>query len=288
MSASLIVLIPVVLLGVVTSLCFVGCWLGTHGNVPAGPYETAVSATGNLVAFWQLNDLPQTGSAFDAAPKQPPLVAFNGTVVGNVTQNVTGIIPSDLVDTLATCALFTNGSVQVDFHQELNPATFTLEAWVRPNWTPADPQVQRAVLVSANSVGAGYGLFATPDNFWEAQIGTGGGNFLSVKATQSIFLNLPNPPFSQYLAVTFDGTMLTLFVGVVGVPLVAAFQGTTANFVREQPMNATSLFIGMGLPETLTGMFPFNGFIQDVAVYNVALDAGTIQAHFTLGSTPPG
>jgi hypothetical protein len=53
-------------------------------------------------------------------------------------------------------------------------------------------------------------------------------------------------------------------------------------------MNATSLFIGMGLPETLTGMFPFNGFIQDVAVYNVALDAGTIQAHFTLGSTPPG
>jgi len=287
MSASLIVLIPVVLLGVVTALCFVGCGLNTHGNIPPGPYETAIPKTANLVAWWPLGDLQATTLASDEAPKQPPMMAFNGTYVGGVTRQQTGIVPSDLVDTLTKCALFTNGLVQVDFHQELNPGSFTLEAWVKPQWSAGDPQI-RAVLVSANSTaGAGFALLATTDNFWQIQVGIGGGNFTPVTATENIPLN---SPVAQYLAVTFDSVTqaLTLFVGTVEGGF-NSFSSTLMNaYVPEDSSSSTSLFIGMGRPDMPGGMFPFNGFIQDVAIYNVALEAGIVQGHFMLGSAPPG
>jgi hypothetical protein len=48
-------------------------------------------------------------------------------------------------------------------------------------------------------------------------------------------------------------------------------------------MSETPLFIGMGRPDLSTGRFPFNGRIQNVAYYGVALDAPTIQSHFALG-----
>jgi hypothetical protein len=307
MSASLTILIPVVLLGLVTALCFVGCVLNTHGLGPnLSAYEGSVYSNKNSIALWPLNDTaeslptaanivnPQFNGTYPDAPMGPNsfMIQQPGIVFGDVNN---GLVP---------CAFFNGSFVTVDFHQELNPAKFTAEAWVKPNWTAADPQVVRVVLASANTTaGAGYALFATADNFWEAQIGTGSGNFLSVKFDQGIALNADktmNPV--NYLAMTFDGSVLTLFVGtVVGTvggmvsgsldsnsspPLVAPTQ-----FVPEQAMpssTATPLFIGMGRPDMMGGMFPFNGSIQDVAFYSPPLSSTDVQNNFNLGSTPPG
>lgn len=302
MSASLIILIPVVLLGLVTALCFVGCGLSTHGlGEGYGPYHDGIRNTSNLVAFWPLDDQPSPDvsqpEATDIAPKQAPLTPFTGFYTGpagSFTLGNTGIVTGDVDNGLTPCASFNGGFVNVDFHKELNPAQFTLECWVKPNWTAADAQVPRAVLVSFNSAGAGYSLFANPNNFWQVQIGTGGGNFASATATDGIALSAdPSLNPVTYLAATYDGTTLSLFVGVAEAsPNVTPSQPTTTSFVPEQsmasPSTATPLFIGMGRPDTPNGMFPFNGFIQDVAIYNTALDPGTIQKHFALGSVPPG
>lgn len=307
MSASSIVLIPVVLLGLVTTLCFVGCVLNTHGTGPnLGAYENGVYYNNKSIAFWPLNDsaalLPTAASIINPQ--------FNGTYPdtpmgpNSFMIQQQGIVFGDVNNGLTPCAFFNGSFVTVDFHQELNPATFTLEAWVKPNWTAADPPAQRVVVASANvSVGAGYALFATADNFWQVQIGIGSGNFLSVKFDQAIALNADrtmNPV--NYLAVTFDGMVLTLFVGTVVGTVGGTVTATLASksspplvpptqFLPEQsmaPSTATPLFIGMGRPDTMGGMFPFNGWIQDVAFYSPQLSATDVQNNFNLGSTPPG
>ena len=40
----------------------------------------------------------------------------------------------------------------------------------------------------------------------------------------------------------------------------------------------------MGRPDEIPPMYPFNGWIQDVAFYNTVLDDTTIQTHYMNGS----
>ena len=58
MSTSLIVLIPVILLGIVGMLCFVGCILPTEGlpNTPFTEYSKMVLKNLAVMAYWPLND----------------------------------------------------------------------------------------------------------------------------------------------------------------------------------------------------------------------------------------
>jgi hypothetical protein len=295
MSASLIILIPFVLLGLVTALCFVGCGLPVTGLPDdLGPYQNTITKHPNLIALWPLNDTrdpnapPQTALAVG-----PPLTAFNGTYVGGFMLTQAGIVPGDVLPGSAIptpCASFTGGRVQVPFHSELNPdATFTVEAWVKPNWGAGPPMAQNAVVVSANAdpkINAGYGLLATPDNFWEANLGLGLSDpsaFLVTKFDKQIVTNV-----ASYLALTFDGSMLTLFVGPVGGVVTSTSMPLPVNskYQPELQATATQLFIAMGSPDA--GANPFNGSIQDVAFYSPALNSADVQLHFALGSKPPG
>jgi hypothetical protein len=296
MSASLIVLIPVVLLGLVSVLCFTGCGLHTHGlGEGNGPYQDAILKISNLVAFWPLDDQPSPDvsqpEAVDIAPKQPPLNPFTGLYTGpagSFTLNQTGIVPGDVNNGLTPCAFFNGGFVSVGFEQALNPATFTLEAWVNP--ATGTPGVQRVVVACANVdqsatpvANAGYVLVMTQDGVWSAQIGTGQA-FFAVSSTDPIVPDVPT-----YLAMTFDGTTLKLFVGIVGSGILAPFSAPApAGFLPEGPTTATSLFIGMGRPAMIGGMFPFNGSIQDVAFYSPPLSDAEVQNNFNLGNKPPG
>jgi Concanavalin A-like lectin/glucanases superfamily len=296
MSASLILLIPVVLLGLVTVLCFTGCVLSSHGQAEFGPYQDGILTTRNPVAFWPLDDQPSPDvsqpEAVDIAPKQPPLLnPFTGFYMGpagSFTLGQTGIVPGDMNNGLLTpCAVFNGGFVSVGFEQALNPTTFTLEAWVNP--AAVTPGVQSVVVACANVdqsptpiANAGYALAMTQDGVWAAQIGIGQ-TFFPLPSTDPIVAGVPT-----YLAMTFDGTNLKLFVGIVGSGTFTPFSAPApAGFLPEGPATATSLFIGMGRPDT-GGMFPFNGSIQDVAFYSPPLSDTDVQNNFNLGRQPPG
>jgi hypothetical protein len=126
----------------------------------------------------------------------------------------------------------------------------------------------------------------TTAGVWAAEIGLGQ-TFFSVQSTDPIVPNV-----ITYLAMTFDGTKLSLFVGTVGPAgggNFASFSNTpSAGFLPEGPSTATPLFIGMGRPDMTGGMFPFNGSIQDVAFYSPPLSGTDVQNNFNLGNTPPG
>jgi Concanavalin A-like lectin/glucanases superfamily len=297
MSTSLIVLIPVVLLGLVTALCFVGCVFQTGGIGPnLGPYGKAITSNTSLIAFWPLDDQVPTDNstpvAHDFASHPVGVMPFDGTYTGTFTLQRQGIVPGDTQNNdLNPCASFNGGRVEVRFHPELNPGktTFTLEAWVKPTWGAGPPGAQNAVVVSANgdpTVNAGYALIATPDNFWEANLGLGPNApaatpFLVTKSDQQIVTT-----GASYVAMTYDGTALKLFVGVVGGTFTPKSTPLppNSNYQPEQPTTATPLFIAMGRPDLPTsGQNPFNGFIQDVAFYSPALLDDEVQSHFALG-----
>ena len=70
MSASLVVLLPVILLGLVSLLCFVGCHLPTGGLPPAFTQYSTTTVLGNpaIMGYWPLLEISDILPAADLAP----------------------------------------------------------------------------------------------------------------------------------------------------------------------------------------------------------------------------
>jgi Concanavalin A-like lectin/glucanases superfamily len=315
MSASSIVLVPLVLLGLVTALCFVGCVLNRYGTGPIGPGPGPIPSTAyrtlvlgdNPVAFWPLDDADQSAKAaelksglvgdyvtvtFDDDKDQfpdPPVDNVSAPAPGKLEWQQAGIVPGDFKNdpnNPSPCIQVDGGYVSVPQHVELNPPSFTVEAWVRVDWNVNDPvnfpPAYRLVVDSRTVAGGnvtGFALFATPDNHWAVAVGGGAVGQTILPADIVAFDGKP-----VYLAATYDGgtQKLTLFVN--GISSVAPLMGVP------YAQNTTSaLFIGSGapsglmrpqppnvLPEDTKPLFPFVGAIQDVAIYSTALAGGTM------------
>jgi hypothetical protein len=329
MSASLLVLVPVALFVLVSWLCFVGCSLDTTGlGLPLFTQYTTVDILPHpaLVAYWPLGEAagastavdlkgtavgtPHNGTytSVDTSPALFPCPAFavsptthSAAAPGTLTLGTTSIVPGDTVpphDTssaLTTAMQVEGGFVTVPFNGVVNPAApFTIEAWVRPEWDAAASPAFRVFIDSRDASGTnkrGFALWVNEDNRWEAQIGVGADGFFLVTAGVAAL------SATTYVVLTFDGTNAAIFTDgtrtspVTPVPAGSAFDA-----------NATfPLVIGVGAPwlpqRTLPTdnlffpLFPFNGTIQDVAIYNAVLTDAEIETHRNHGNgvdpTPP-
>jgi hypothetical protein len=287
MSTSLIALIPLVLFGLVTALCFVGCGLHTGGIPgppnPLGPFEgDTVLADPSVVALWPLNDPIGSMTAKDVGPSN-----FTGTYNPPVALAQPGIVPKDVINgAQQNCASFGGGFVSVPLQKLLNPGVFTLECWVRPGWAANDTtQAVRSVVISADgTANSGFGIFASlsAGNQWQWTAIVLLGSAPSKSLTVSLPITFNN--IGSYLAMTFDGFQLTLFVGPEDQPLIQSAPVSVpagANFLQD---TTTPLFIGMGRPDLPGGMDPFAGLIQDVAFYGSVLNFLTLKSHFNAGT----
>jgi hypothetical protein len=279
MSASLIALIPLVLFGLVTALCFVGCGLHTGGIPgppnPLGPFEgDTVLADPSVVALWPLNDPIGSMTAKDVGPNN-----FTGTYNPPVALAQPGIVPKDVINgAQQNCAAFGGGFVSVPFQKLLNPGVFTLECWVQPEWAANDPAVKAVVISADVPQGSGFGIYASAGQ-WTAIVLLGP---TSTPLTATLPVTFNN--IGSYLAMTFDGFQLTLFVGPEDQPLIQSPPVNVpagASFLQD---TTTPLFIGMGRPDLPGGMNPFVGKIQDVAFYGSALNFLTLKSHFNAGT----
>jgi len=343
MSASLVVLLPVILFGIVSLLCFVGCVLNTHGLGPTFTQYSTSTVLGNpaIAAYWPLNEANDTLPAADLAPNPdngqyidpttlpaiylttPPDLwpGFNiknlpspdiisAAAPGTISFAQPGIVPGDFGtnnddsnSSAATTCLVVNGCyVNVPFASKINPTTsFTLEAWVRVDWSAGDPHAWRAVLDARDiNPGTGFAIIATADDnapgvyHWNAFIGNGGADAAAfTKATSADPIPLKDPSMpagsSVYLAVTYDGPSQTLILYVDGLQSGPAI--SSAVYV---PNTTNPLWIGAGVPYAplrpqaagvLAGpLFPFVGALQDVAIYSKALGSDVILTHLHNGS----
>ena len=306
MSTALLVLVPVGVLAVAWSLCFVGCGLDVMGELtPYYQYQNTVTGTPGLVAFWPLDETSGT-TAHDIGPNHfdgtyttgPNVPTYNaadqsdaapGTYAFNQPNIVAGDSSGNSATTLNPCVAFDGGYVNVPWHSELGPPLapyqFTIEAWVVPNWTLDDAQNNPSyrTVVAHNVVSSpkfqGFLLCASPKNLWTVGICDGSQQqFATTGNNQTIVQGS-----LYFLVVTYDGTtnQLTLWVNPADTTQPPDAQLTIGYVPVSSPI---PLYIGIGGTFLPTPLIPFNGSIQDVAFYNIVLPPQTIENHYANGT----
>ncbi|MBV8566973.1 MAG: LamG domain-containing protein [Methylobacteriaceae bacterium] len=306
MSASLLVLLPLGLLVVVSLLCFVGCGLDVTGT-GFYAYQASISGTNGVVGFWPLDEgsgtvannnapsppantngtylattVPYPDDTHDALQSAPAPGTFQiGQSPGIVGGDCIAKIPTDL----SPCIVVDGGYVSVPANAAINPAQFSVEAWVRPDWTANDPAAYRVVVMSRDNsppTFKGFALYARPENVWAVSVSDGNTPLSEVKANGPFALGLTN-----HLVATYDGSTLTLYVDA---------DASLAPNIAYAPNTTKPLYIGTGAPElplrtstivddpTHGPLNPFKGAIQDVAIYNRALTSTEVATHFANGN----
>jgi len=275
---------PLLIAAIVVAVRFVGCSLDESGTGVPAPYSTVVLPTAHLVSFWRLNDTSFTTAADSSDGNNGK---YHNT--GGVTLGAANLANTDTDNHAAkfeggTGSPSTGGGyVSVPFASNLNPAKFTVEALVDPS--AVDASDYHAV-VSSRSIDtvtldtAGYILYLHGTDF-EAWIGNGTTAWPSAVVNAAVAAN--SGPY--YLAMTYDGTTLKLYVN----PADAEAHLTAEEFAQTPatytPTTTNELRIGAGANEETVPLYDFPGVIQDVAIYDDALDFTTIQSHFSIAMT---
>jgi hypothetical protein len=243
MSTTLLFLIPIGMLAVVWSVCFVGCVLQTHGLEL--PYSNNILAEPSLVAYWPLSDFPNsqlpagapalppppqgstsvgiaqdlTGNNHNGSYINPPIYQSGTTfltTMGNPPVDLTptlnvhqaSIVPGDAFASgsknLPACVDFEGGYVSIPWAANSPSLTdFTFEAWVAPRWTVTG--FNWAVFAARTNNGTGFVIFINAQNQWEFAIGNGTAN----TAVNTMVPAAVNGSLT-YVAVTFESATQVL------------------------------------------------------------------------------
>src|SRR5580704_5195995 len=285
MSTTLFFLIPIGMLAVVWSVCFVGCVLQTGGLEQ--PYSNNILAEPSLVAYWPLSDLPNSpppagapalppppqgsislGAANDLSGKNhngsyiiPPAYMPGATIpqlVTNPTLNLQqpSIVPGDAFasgsQNLPFSVNFAGGYVSIPWAANSPALTdFTLEAWIVPKWNVTG--FVWVVFSASTNNGTGFTLDIDQQNQWQFTIGDG-------TASQVVKTMVPAAVNGSltYVAVTFNSTtqVLSLWINPASdadsntpPPPTAAWPPdptTITPYVAIDPTQPVTFFIGAG------------------------------------------
>lgn len=307
MSTTLFFLIPIGMLAVAWSFCFVGCVFQTGGI--GSPYSNIVLAD-NPVAYWPLGDLEGptavdlTGRGHEGTYTVPKAYMPGTTPFATPTLNLhqPSIVPGDVsasgvVDKnlFPGSTDFEGGYVSIPWSTQSPPtlSAFTLEAWIKPHSAGAG---LLRVVFSAFINNTGFVVFIDGNNLLRVTIGIGTSNMMP-PSTVSV-----DPTATTYIAVTGDSNtgMINVWMNPQSQsdqsnpPPPMPNQTINANYVPADPTQLFAIFIGAGANDqpvrTADGgsgapLLPFVGQIQDVALYGAALGGSTLQNHFTNGKS---
>ena len=151
--------------------------------------------------------------------------------------------------------------VNVPYHADLNPETFTICAWA--NVEPGSANHRAVVSSRADFPQRGYIFYAEPGNTWQFWIGAGANHW---KPVQGPAVNLGE---WDHLAGTYTDKNHKFYVN-------GEFIGEE-NFEIDVNPNEEFL-IGAGGNERPTHTYLFKGIIDEVRLYNRVLDADEIAA----------
>jgi hypothetical protein len=197
--------------------------------------------------------------------------------------------PHDAENPILTAAMRCNGAfVSVPVNKVVNQSgPFTVEAWALPAWTEGDAGVFHSLIDSRDNGPAGlfgFAIWVNETGLWEAVLNcTNSTNVLLTAGKASL------TKVSHVVLTLDDANNGSLFIN--GAPASTKPLPAGESF---SPNTTKPLVIGVGAPwlperQNKTGnmffpIFPFNGTIQDVAIYNIALPASVIMTHFDNGS----
>lgn len=265
-------------------------------NVPITGYAKTIVSDGP-VAYWRLDEPTGSTNAVDAVG------SFDGSYMETNYNPSGGVaatgtfrfdVPTGIPNETDGAVSITNGAtVSIPYAIEINPpGAFTVEGWFEATSLPANANDYRTP-ISSMSNPAGYGpsgwlVYQTAANNWSWWPYNGFYGGVQLTDNDQVVANQ-----WYYLTMVYDGVNFTFYVDGV-----AKSSGTDAGFAQNGNVPAT----GAGLynynytyengfavvgssPMVLgwrsdTGFNPFEGTIDDVAVYNKALTPSQIQSHF--------
>jgi hypothetical protein len=282
MSTMLFFLVPIGMLAVVWSLCFVGACFPTSG-LPGPPYSNTILKEPSLIAYWPLSDFPNSpppagapalppppqgstglGTALDLSGKNHngsyinPPAYMPGAAIPQIATNPTlnlhqaSIVPGDAFASgsknLPFSVDFEGGYVSIPWAAKSPSLTdFTLEAWVQPKWNVTG--FVWVVFSATTNNGTGFTLDINQQNQWQFTIGNG---------TAPVVINTMVPAavngILTYVAVTFDSAtqVLSLWINpdsdTSAAPTAAwpPDPTMTTPYVTIDPTQPVTFFIGAG------------------------------------------
>jgi hypothetical protein len=226
------------------------------------PYPTAVLSDEPL-AYWRLGEKTETKGAFDATRRQIPGLYAN-CMLGQL---------GALKDDPNTAAAFNGTSSSVDVGSAFcfsKNAAFTVEAWIKPN---SRTTIFRPAFVSETEGTdvEGYGLILTDTGNVSLE------RFVSNKKFTATAVDAAVINQYTYVVGTYDGSVLWLYInGSLSASMAdSRAASTTCTMAHIGAYAATTSYAG-----------PFDGTIDEVAVYDKALASSHIQLHYVAAIGP--
>jgi len=241
-------------------------------TVPLIGYAKIIAAD-DPVAYWRLDEADGSATAVDAVG------SFDGSYTpGGGAVSSTNGIP---VDTNAAVRIQGGGVVSIPYALELNPVTgpWSFEAWVRPAVQPGDFATPFAAMNVVPGHIYGWNIYQHAASAWTLATyngGTGPSGFTSDLFDLPLVLN------SWYhLVISDDLTTLRLIVNGVERTSVDRNSSFAPNGSNGDPATGAALILGQ---RNDLQFLPFDGSIDEVAVYNKALTVAQARLHY-LAST---
>jgi hypothetical protein len=282
MSTALFFLVPIGILAVVWSLCFVGACFPT-GGLPGPPYSNIILAEPSLVAYWPLSDFPNSPPPAGAPALPPPpqgstglgaaqdLSGNNhngsyinppayvpGTTIPQIGTTPTlnlhqaSIVPGDAFapgnKNLPACVDFEGGYVSIPWAPNSPPLTdFTFEAWIKPKWTVTG--FNWFLFSARTNNNTGFVIHIDKQNQWALTVGNG----TAISAISTMVPAAVNGSLT-YVAVTFQSAtqVLSLWINpgsdtsAAPTPAWPPSPATTTTYVAIDPTQPVTFFIGAG------------------------------------------
>ncbi|MCA1992471.1 MAG: filamentous hemagglutinin N-terminal domain-containing protein [Coleofasciculus sp. S288] len=229
-------------------------------------YNAAVQAD-NPISYWRFDETSGS-TALDVSGNH-----FNGTYQGGVTLRQAGVS--------GTAAEFDGINGVVDIGRiasrsglDLQRRSLTLEAWIKPNTSPPREQVYLGL---HSNVQSNQSLHLRVYEDGSTRFGYLHDDLDTLPDTVTFGDNW------YHIVVRYDQALDTSTVFVNGNPVSSSSQGP---FTGSAPSGAIGNWRNVNDPAFNDPSFfnqPFNGLIDEVALYDTALSLESIAAHYILG-----
>lgn len=247
-------------------------------TVPTGSYEAAMAATKPLVWFRASETTAPVNVTGTAVNSGSSGAAGNGTARRYVTFQQPGAIVGDADKSAEFNSLQTGNDgkmVDVPFNAALNPQSFTAELWVKPaeviGTSARSPLYNRGA-----STSEGFLFFAHNGNTkWQFRTYSGTTS-RNVNSTVDVVAGV-----WTHLVGTYDEA-----TGMQRLYVNGLEQGTGLSAPGFTPNTSLQMRLGSGRNDLDVGvnMLLFKGNIDEVAIYNTALSASEVLAHYQNGT----
>ena len=225
------------------------------------------------IGYWRLGEVVGSAVATDSSGN-----GNNGVCSGPITFGQSGLFGGD------TSALFSSPTVTpptprivVLNSYSLNPSTITMEAKIR--WDGPNPVEQQRIIEKSSFQGlAQYGLSVYRGHA-RVEIRTS-------SATTSVLLDGGTPigrGVESHIVATYDGKDITLYINGE----LDASTDAPGSVSPKPPLPPNMVESGVGIGNETERDRPFNGLIDEVALYPSALSAERVRAHYRAQFGPP-